>query len=792
MNAILIAGAALVGLPILLHLIMKQEPKRLSFPAYRFLKQKLKTNQRKLRLRHFILLALRMLIIALFCLTLYQPAIKSDDLNIRGEQPIATVVVIDSSPSMGYIANGKTRLDEAVQRARELLAELPDKSPVVILDTSDLTGQWLLDAAAARRRLDDIKEPRGGNQTISNAIEVAYQRLANAEKDTESPEQLQKLVAVFTDRTVASWDAGRTEDLKKLRDTIDPKPVHVVFDFGADQPTNVSILAVEMRPQIVAANLKAVARVTVSATGPASETLDATVIVRPAGALKTERTMSKPVAVRNGSTQDVTFEFSNLKPGLNQWEFALGAADNLPFDDTRFLTFKVGASRRILTITDDPKGALYWRAAHVWKDDFDCLLATPDQIKADDRGAWLETRDPKKPNDPPARDDLRDFEVVCLVAVNNPAQGPAGERSLWDKLRPFAQGGGKLIVVPGRDGWTDPAAYGDGAADLLPGKLVKVIDTKRLDPPPPPQTASSWEQPRDGKAGVTWVFDDKALKHPLLKPIEEWRQQKSERLSVLSNPRRTWKFWEVAPNPGSTVVAYYRDADAPEARHPAVLERAVLDPKDNNKPKGKVVLLTTRMDLTTDQADRDDWHDYWERLESVWFVAFPNLLVKYLAGDAADANFNFPTGVTATVPLPRSKLERDSVVAFQGPGLSPDDAIIRPGEKQTELRIGPPRTNNGGNFKLSVTQKEAEIWRDGYSLNVPPEESNLQKVPAEEVEDVVGAGRVVPVAKNVPLRDLLTVTVGGQVDLFPWLLIAVLLALVLEGFLANRFYRKVR
>src|ERR1041384_6149545 len=98
MNAILLAGAALVGLPILLHLIMKQEPKRLTFPAFRFLKQKLKTNQRKLRLRHFILLALRMLLIALFCLPLYQPTLKSDSLNIRGDQPVAVVMVVDTTP----------------------------------------------------------------------------------------------------------------------------------------------------------------------------------------------------------------------------------------------------------------------------------------------------------------------------------------------------------------------------------------------------------------------------------------------------------------------------------------------------------------------------------------------------------------------------------------------------------------------------------------------------------------------------------------------------------------------
>ena len=78
MHPILIATVALVGLPILLHLLMKQEPKRLLFPALRLLKVKQKTNQRKLRLRHWLLLALRMIIIACFGIALYQPTLLSE------------------------------------------------------------------------------------------------------------------------------------------------------------------------------------------------------------------------------------------------------------------------------------------------------------------------------------------------------------------------------------------------------------------------------------------------------------------------------------------------------------------------------------------------------------------------------------------------------------------------------------------------------------------------------------------------------------------------------------------
>src|SRR5438045_7799389 len=123
MHPILLLGAALVGLPIILHLIMKQEPRRLPFPAFRFLKQRLKTNQRKLRLRHLILLALRMLLIALFCLALYQPSIlsKGGIIDLSGKQPIAVVIVIDTSPSTSYADGDRTHLEEECRGATELI-----------------------------------------------------------------------------------------------------------------------------------------------------------------------------------------------------------------------------------------------------------------------------------------------------------------------------------------------------------------------------------------------------------------------------------------------------------------------------------------------------------------------------------------------------------------------------------------------------------------------------------------------------------------------------------------------
>jgi hypothetical protein len=358
-------------------------------------------------------------------------------------------------------------------------------------------------------------------------------------------------------------------------------------------------------------------------------------------------------------------------------------------------------------------------------------------------------------------------------------------------LRPYLQGGGKLIIIPGPD--IDAKSY-NAANDLMPGTFEKLLRTKGNEKLPQ-QKGSSWaDGTRPGSQGVTWVLDETALKHPMLKIIEDWQQQKSN-LDIVANPRATNTYWEVKPDKTATPVVYYNDAEKPADRRPAILERPVLDPKDN-KPKGKVVLLTTRMDV---MAETDKWHDYWEQEGSTFFATFPYLLVRYLAGDTADANFNYPAGATVSVPIPRSLITQDRFLIFNGPNVTGQEARPTLGEKQTEFRIGPPKTNVAGNYVLTIEEaktsstgakEHVEHWKDGFSVNVPAEESNLKKVDVTAIEELAGKDRVFSIERNSSLHDWLDVAITQPVDLFPWLLIAVLLLFVAEGLAANRFYRR--
>src|SRR5437870_4333060 len=136
---ILFGGLVLAAIPVLLHLIMRQKPRILPFPAFRFLLQRHRTNQRKLRLRHLLLLALRIILIAAVCLALARPKLFDVGFALQSDRPVAAIFIFDTSPSMEYkTTDGATRLADAQKRGLELLDELPEGSRIAILDTAEL------------------------------------------------------------------------------------------------------------------------------------------------------------------------------------------------------------------------------------------------------------------------------------------------------------------------------------------------------------------------------------------------------------------------------------------------------------------------------------------------------------------------------------------------------------------------------------------------------------------------------------------------------------------------------
>lgn len=743
MHPILIAGAALVGLPILLHLILKQEPKRLVFPALRFLKLKQKTSERKMRLRHLLLLALRCLLIALFAAALYQPVARSTGvLNLAGEQPVAVVFVLDTSPSMGYTNGATTRLDDARRRALDLLDELPPNSRVAVVDPNDPAAGWEPTAADARRRIEAIKEATGAAVPVTTTLAAAYQLLRTVDAEAgDQAEPLPRLIAVFGDRAGNSWDANRVDDLTKLRDAVPlPSPVQIYFDVGEKTPANVAVLGLEMRPQRLAGSAEAVVTAVVRADGVQPEGVDTALTATLDGGPATRR---EAVSLVPGQPRAVTFKFADLKQGFHTVEVKLARDDALPFDNVRTLTFEVAARRRILTLADDPDAALAWELSHnVGTQEFECVVAKADPVP-----------------------DFAGYEAVTLLGVKAPAD------ALAKRLTDYVDAGGKLLVIPDGPGSDDDAnraeAYNAALGGLLPARLGDLI-AREVDP----------ADKKRGR-GVPWKLDDdRDLAHPLLAPLREFRRKGNVDIFDPARRRVAVKYRGGTLSANSAVIATFDDSDDPKRRTPALVERTV--------GKGTVLLLATRFDFPASE-ERGFWNDY-AKTDHSWATVLPWLLVRHLCGSPDDAAYNFAAGQDVTVPLPPAGPTRARKVVVEGPGIAPRDAEAEIGDRQSELRLTPPRTLAAGAYTVRTTD-DKNPWEYRFSLNTPADESGLDPVPEEAIAALFGPAGVAAVDKGVTFRQLIETKFDQPVELFPMLMLLVLIFFAFEGVVANRFYK---
>ncbi len=229
-NLSLLAGSALVAVPIILHLIMRRRPTLMEFPALRFIQKRHDMNQRRLQLRHLLLLLLRAGAIALLAFALARPSMKLGGAVGSQEAPVAAALVFDAAPRMEYRHENQTRLEAGRDLGLWLLAQLPDQSEVAVMDTRlGATAAFQADRGAARERISRL-ETVANSQPLPSAIDSAVKLLRESDKE-------RKELYVFTDLSRGSWPEEQAAKLQQQLGEIGDLGVYVI-DVGVAQPTD--------------------------------------------------------------------------------------------------------------------------------------------------------------------------------------------------------------------------------------------------------------------------------------------------------------------------------------------------------------------------------------------------------------------------------------------------------------------------------------------------------------------------------------------------------------------------
>jgi hypothetical protein len=77
-----------------------------------------------------------------------------------------------------------------------------------------------------------------------------------------------------------------------------------------------------------------------------------------------------------------------------------------------------------------------------------------------------------------------------------------------------------------------------------------------------------------------------------------------------------------------------------------------------------------------------------------------------------------------------------------------------------------------------------------FSMMPRPDECQLDRVPVEQIEALLGPGSVLPVGRTASLRERLQDRWAQPLELAPGLLLALLFVMAVESLLANKFYRR--
>ncbi|NBV46204.1 MAG: hypothetical protein EBR86_11355 [Planctomycetia bacterium] len=340
LTPLLLAGAGLVAVPLILHLLMKQRPVPREFPALRFLRVRAVANRRRLRLQHLLLLALRMGALALLAVALARPTLRGAGWLAAGEGPIAAVLVFDTAPRMLLREGNRTRLEQAVELAKLLFGKLPKGSTVAVLDTSGGNAAFSPSLAAGLARIERLATATP-TQTLAAAVADGFRLL-------DSATLTRRELYLFTDGSQGGWEAGGVAELAAAH----PDTSLLAIDVGAAAPVDFSIDAVELATEQASANAPLGVSVTTSRLGPEVSRAVAVEVLGVDG--RYVRRAVKPVTWQPGVAGSVEFELTGLEPGVRQGRVVLEGSDDLEADNARYFTVAVGTVARVLVAAPAP------------------------------------------------------------------------------------------------------------------------------------------------------------------------------------------------------------------------------------------------------------------------------------------------------------------------------------------------------------------------------------------------------------------------------------------------------
>jgi hypothetical protein len=456
---LMLFGGLAASIPLVLHFFYRAHYRPVSWGAMKFLQQAVEQTSRRLRFQEWILLLLRILLMALLAMALARPVSCSKMTAGQRGDAVDAVLVIDTSFSMNVRHGSKTRLEQAKEAALKVIDDLPANSTVQVITCSD-RAQAI--GPRSPRNLDQARQ-------LVSKIEANQQStdylagLTEAMSALSRAEGAAKEVYLFSDMQRGGWERESSAVRAKCEEIKGQGTLYLVR-CGDKQVHNVSIL--DLKPQADIPHTGSRLPFTVLVKNTGTETVSGLTVTLNVDGQPLDKDAQPIDQIAPGETVPVTLTGKIEEAG---WRVLTAEvkSDQLE-DDNRFnRIFLIREKVRVLIIDGtpndrDPERSGSFFLAHA-------LLPIPEEfrfqyhvlptiVRAADAGPGL----------------LADKEI-CILA-NVPIGGPGAlQEDFVQALPEFVRTGHGLLITSGNN--VEPEVYNrllGGERGILPLPLTEV------------------------------------------------------------------------------------------------------------------------------------------------------------------------------------------------------------------------------------------------------------------------------------------------------------------------------
>lgn len=419
----------LAALPLVLHLLFRRKSPVVMFSTLRFVRASLQRTAARKRLYKWLLLACRILLLALLIWAVSQPVRSLADRWTKAGEGVIAAIVVDTSYSMLLRQDGVPLLSLAEQSVQELLREELAGAQVAIF-TSDPS-----DAPEQLRSASEIRA-QWSSLSAQPARQPLVARIASANAFLDRQEGSRKWLIVITDLQSREFPYVMPSS---------PADRRVLLNLRPRDPRSAGIVAMRLTPDPPTAGLSGELAVSVVGRGVFNPAVQVELSTSTGQSL---HSAAPQIADTGDGAGRSTLRFSFTIPA-ERYVLARATlpADDLQHDDVRTLLIEVPAKRNVRFIAS---------GSSTPADRFTQLALDPGQGRLPAWPLTLRTGD-----------SAGDDDAVVRVLTTWPDEADAR------RLEDFARRGGivVLLIQPGLEHrWGElPESQRSALARILPG-----------------------------------------------------------------------------------------------------------------------------------------------------------------------------------------------------------------------------------------------------------------------------------------------------------------------------------